>query len=217
MFLRISVFILILIFSLSFTRCNKEKNTTYIKGVVESKVENILVNNVVVNFYTKTSSGGAYSNAFNLIDSESTLENGEFNFSFIKSAADIEYKIEFIKTDYITKTVLINPSQVKGGSGYESNVDLLPMANIKFNIRATSNTGNTDQLIFTFNNELELATSYVGVLFTGPMVDTILPSLVIAEKMIPYSYILKRNGQYLSVFDSVLITKGETKLLEVIY
>lgn len=197
--------------------CKKNKAATVIKGTVVSNVEGVALNNVDIKFYIKSLNGNSYSNVFELKETVLSTPDGQYEFSFLKTSSDVNYKIDLSKSNYSSKSYLINPDDINTGEININNISLLPIGNLNFNIKSNSNTSSTDEILFTFNNLLDGGSSFSNVIFTGAPTNAVLSSAVIAEKYNVFSYVLKRNGQLFTVVDSVFVPKGTTILKEVFY
>jgi hypothetical protein len=210
------LFLLFLISSF-FMGCKKKQTETSITGIISSKIENASLSNVQVEFYVNSLSGNSYSSVFQLKESINTSFSGAYNFSFIKTSSDVEYKIEFIKEGYLFKSILFSPNAISTGEENIRDVSLVPIGEVTFNIKSISNTSNTDELLFTFNNELESGQSFSNLLFTGGSVDSTFSTITVAEKFNLFNYVIRRNGQFYSVLDSVFVSKNNSVTTEVVY
>jgi len=211
------VFLVLLITNLFFIGCKKKQTETTISGVISSKIEGALLSNVQVKFYVNSLADNSFSSVFQLKESISTSVSGSYNFLFVKTSSDIEYKIEFIKEGYLFKSILFSPDAIDTGEKNKRDVNLVPIGTVNFNIKSSSNTSSIDEVLFTFNNELESGQSFSNLLFTGGAVDTVFSTIIVAEKFNLFNYVLKRNGQLYSVLDSVFVSKNNSVTTEIIY
>ena len=209
--------ILLLYFVLFLFGCKKSKKATVINGAVVSNVEGVPLNNAEVKLYVKSLSSNAYTDVFKLKETILTTSDGRYEFSFLKTSSHVNYQINLSKSDYQSKSFLLNPDDINTGKQNLKHFSLLPVGKVEFNIKSNSSTGSTDEILFTFNNELDEKESFSNLLFVGNTIDTVLSTRIIAEKYNHFSYILKRNGQFITVLDSVFVSKGATLVREVIY
>lgn len=211
----LSLFFLIVL--LTVISCKKKSVNTSIKGSVSSLSETKPIEGANVKFYIKKLGANAYSSAFKLEEEQVVSSDGTFKFSFLKSSSDIEYKLYVSGSNYQTTELLINPSSIQGGEENRRNVTLLALGSLTFKLKSGTFSNPADEFLFNFKNELETGTSFLNQLYLGDQIDTVLNTPIIAEKYHRFNYILKRNGSYYTIDDSVFCTKGNNVQKEIRY
>jgi hypothetical protein len=209
--------IFLLLFSFLIVSCKKKVSETTLVGEVYSGIEGEFVNGANVKFFIRSLANNSFSNNFKLEDELNVASDGKFSFSFLKTSSDVEYKLAISNAGYRFKEVVINPSSIVAGEGNELDQNLIPVGVVSFHISSGSNSNNTDEFLFNFNNELEGGESFVNRLWLGNQVDTVLSAELIAERYNKFTYILKRNGMYLTVGDSVFCSKGNSIQKNIVY
>jgi hypothetical protein len=197
--------------------CKKKVSSTVLKGVVFSSVEAGVVSDAKVIFFIKSLANNSFSSSYNLKEEQTVSGDGVFSFSFIKTSSDIEYKLVISKSNYQSQEILINPTSVSSGADKEVQVNIVPLGSVAFRIKSGAGSSSLDELLFTFNNQLKSGASIINQLYLGNQIDTIIEVEVIAERYNQISYVLKRNGSYYNIKDSVFCNKGLTVQKDIIY
>lgn len=197
--------------------CKKKVAETIITGRVYSDVESLPVQGANVKFYISVLSNNSFSSSYELDGEVNTGSNGTFSFPFLKTSSDVGYKIRVTDSEYQFIESEINPSDIEAGIENVFDQIIIPVGVANFSIKAGSSSSVNDEFVFNFNNNLLDGDSFINQFFIGNQIDTVLVTDVIAEKYASFSYVVKRNGQYLFVDDSIFCNKGSVVVKEIIY
>ncbi len=198
---------MLILLTLFTASCKKDKETS-IQIQATSFTTKESLNGAKVAFYIKSVSNNTFSSSYELIEEGYADVSGIYEVQIKKTSSDISYKFIVTKEDYLDKVVELNPASIETADENFIDCAVKPVGQLSFSIKSSGGATLSDELVFSFSNDAEVGSSFVSLFFQGNQIDTTLVTSVLGDQYNKYTYILRRNGSYLQVEDSVFCDRG---------
>jgi|OM-RGC.v1.014300920 hypothetical protein len=214
--LRIVIFFLV--FFLCFS-CNKEAdNIIEISGLIVDRINNSPINNVDILLEKKDFGGTTFSNSFDELETTTTNNYGEYEFSF-QNSNTVEYRITVSKDGFFSDQTVINPDLLSLEQVNVFDFEIYSSSYLILNLINNSPFNNNDEIILNS----DLISSVVGSCFTnvlslsGTAVDTTIECAVYGNQMVTFDYFVTKDNFTNSYSDSVFCSAGDTLTKYIFY
>lgn len=168
-----SIFVFIILLSLSYS-CKKKETELKIYGKVYESNQSSPLNNVKIVLSGKSLTSGVYNPFYNDIASATTDVNGNFEIKF-KNQRSESYRVSILKENYFSKLIEFSGKEFEVKPEFEKNFNLIPVGFINLRVKNVFPDSFDDKIIFYFSNSNEICEDccsnipYTGI---GPLFDT---------------------------------------------
>ncbi|MBT3207105.1 MAG: hypothetical protein HN704_05940 [Bacteroidetes bacterium] len=198
--------------------CTDKNNYISISGTIEDPNHQIELEDVTVNLYCQKIESGAYSSNFQLVETTTSNQHGEFSFSQPVSYVPA-YKLEFEKNNYFNFSEEFN-SDIISNSEYFKRYEMYPEGFIKLHIENTFPNNTTDILIYNFSKpELNCndCCNNTDHKYTGNEVDEYVVCKTYGNQNITIDWFVNENGNPSNFSNDFFIKAFDTTNFNLVY
>ncbi len=204
---------------LMFLGCKSDSdNELIIQGVAHDSRQNIRIENATIKLSRQVLSNGTFNSSFELVEEQQSTSDGGFLFEFDRKNV-VEYKIETSKSDYLSRTILINPDLVKPGEIFFEGIEMISLATVNVRLKNDSPFDVEDEIIFqnvNTNYDCDCCDNSIIVL-GGMSVDTSITCSIYGDTWHRYLYTVTKDGSSETLIDSIFCNALQETSFEINY
>ena len=201
----ISLIMLMIIVTFVISSCKKKVITYEIQGKVYDPQLNTLISDANISLKASKVVSGVYNPNYIEIQTTKTNSNGIFNFSVEHDNA-AGYRLDITKKDYFDESVDIKADDLNTDQSYSVNIDFIPVAYIKLNVKNTSPQGTDDEISFHFKNvdvKCKDCWDNTPIVGTGPTYNYSRKAKVSGEKQLILEWVVTKKGNQHIFHDTI--------------